>query len=201
MSSESRKKIELLEKGAQIIHHKGFNNTGINEILEAARVPKGSFYFYFKSKEDFGLQLIDFLMAGNFMTAADHHIDVPGIPYLVKFRNFLDGFLEYFEKNNYIGGCPIGNFALEMADLNENFRLKLKKALADMTKKVALFLEKAKEAGELPPGFDTNANAEFILNSWEGVLMRLKVEKSSAPMHLFYKIVFENLLGQKNENH
>jgi TetR/AcrR family transcriptional repressor of nem operon len=95
-------------------------------------------------------------------------------------------------------GCPIGNFALEMADLNENFRLKLKKALADMTKKAALFLEKAKENGELPPGFNTDANAEFILNSWEGALMRLKVEKSSAPMHLFYKIVFENLLGQEN---
>jgi TetR/AcrR family transcriptional repressor of nem operon len=201
MKSESKKKIELLEKGAQIFHHKGFNNTGINEILEAARVPKGSFYFYFKSKEDFGLQVIDFLMAGNFITAADQHMAAPGIPYLVKFRNFLDGFLDYFEKNDYIGGCPIGNFALEMADLSENFRRKLKKSLADMTMKVALFLEKAKETGELPPGFDTNANAEFILNSWEGALMRLKVEKNSAPMHLFYKIVFENLLGQKHDNY
>ncbi|MGD2086344.1 MAG: TetR family transcriptional regulator C-terminal domain-containing protein [Candidatus Aminicenantes bacterium] len=198
MSRESGKKIELLEKGAQIIHHKGFNNTGINEILEAARVPKGSFYFYFKSKEEFGLQVIDFLMAGNFITAADHHLAAPGIPYLEKFKNFFDGFLEYFEKNDYIGGCPIGNFALEMADLNKNFRLKLKKALADMTEKVALFLVKAKENGELPPGFDTEATAEFILNSWEGALMRLKVEKSSAPMHLFYKIVFENLLGQES---
>lgn len=197
MSSESRKKIELLEKGARIIHHKGFNNTGINEILEAARVPKGSFYFYFKSKEDFGLQLIDFFMSGNFMAAADHHIAAPGIPYLAKLRDFFNGFLEHFEKNDYVGGCPVGNFSLEMADLNENFRLRLKKALAAMTKKVALFMEKAKENGELPTGFDTEANAEFILNSWEGALMRLKVEKSSAAMHLFYKIVFENLLGQE----
>ncbi len=197
MSSESRKKLELLEKGAQIIHHKGFNNTGINEILEAARVPKGSFYFYFKSKEDFGLQVIDFLMAGNFITAADHHIAAPGIPYLARLRNFFDGFLEYFEKNGYIGGCPIGNFALEMADLNEHFRLRLKKALADMTKKVVLFLEKAKDNGELPAGFDTEANAEFILNSWEGALIRLKVEKSSSPMHLFYRMVFDNLMVQE----
>jgi TetR/AcrR family transcriptional repressor of nem operon len=195
MTGERKKKIELLEKGAHIIHHKGFNNTGINEILEAARVPKGSFYFYFKSKEDFGLQVIDFLMAGNFMRAADIHLAAPGIPYLEKFKNFFDGFLRYFEKNDYIGGCPIGNFALEMADLNENFRLKLKKALADMSKKVALFLNKAKENNELPTDFDTEANAEFILNSWEGALMRLKVEKSSAPMHLFYQMVFENLLG------
>lgn len=197
MTGESKKKIELLEKGAQIIHHKGFNNTGINEILKAARVPKGSFYFYFKSKEDFGLQVIDFLMAGNFMRVADIHITAPGIPYLEKLRNFFNGFLRYFEKNEYIGGCPIGNFVLEMADLNENFRLKLKKALADMTKKVALFLEKAKQNGELPTNFNAEANAEFILNSWEGALMRLKVEKGSAPMHLFYQIVFENLLGQK----
>ena len=49
----------ILEVGSTIIHQKGFNNTGIQEILDKAGVPKGSFYFYFKSKEDFGLALID----------------------------------------------------------------------------------------------------------------------------------------------
>ena len=195
--SERSKKIELLEKGAQIIHHKGFNNTGINEILAAAAVPKGSFYFYFKSKEDFGLQLVDFFMAGNFMTAADFHLAAPGTSYLQKLRDFFDGFLGYFEKMDYTRGCPIGNFTLEMAGLNENFRLKLRDALAKMTGKIALFLEKAKESGELPPGFDSEENAKFILNSWEGTLLRLKVEKTAAPMQLFYQIVFGHLLGQK----
>jgi len=51
-----------LERGAEIIHLKGFNHTGVQEVLRAAGVPKGSFYNYFKNKEDFGLQVIDYFM-------------------------------------------------------------------------------------------------------------------------------------------
>ena len=54
--------MRILAEGARIIHENGYNNTGIQEILIAAGVPKGSFYFYFKSKEDFGLQLVDFYL-------------------------------------------------------------------------------------------------------------------------------------------
>ena len=58
MRQNTRQKI--LEVGAEIIHLKGYNHTGLQEILQAAGVPKGSFYNYFKNKEDFGLQVIDF---------------------------------------------------------------------------------------------------------------------------------------------
>jgi len=50
MSSTTRE--HILSCGGRIIHHKGFTATGLQEILQAAEVPKGSFYFYFKSKEE-----------------------------------------------------------------------------------------------------------------------------------------------------
>ena len=56
-------KRKILEHGARLVHMKGFNHTGIQEILEVAGVPKGSFYFYFKSKEEFGLELVDYHLA------------------------------------------------------------------------------------------------------------------------------------------
>ena len=52
-------KTRILKAGARIVLEKGFCDTGLAEVLEAAQVPKGSFYFHFKNKEDFGLQLID----------------------------------------------------------------------------------------------------------------------------------------------
>jgi AcrR family transcriptional regulator len=52
-------KTRILKAGARIVLEKGFCDTGLAEVLEAAKVPKGSFYFHFKNKEDFGLQLID----------------------------------------------------------------------------------------------------------------------------------------------
>ena len=57
MSAATRQ--HILDIGGRIIHHKGYAATGLQEILSAAGVPKGSFYFYFKSKEEFGLALVD----------------------------------------------------------------------------------------------------------------------------------------------
>ena len=51
---------KIIRKGAELIHAQGFNATGLQQILQAAGIPKGSFYFYFKSKEDFGLEIINY---------------------------------------------------------------------------------------------------------------------------------------------
>ena len=189
-------KDRLLQEGARIIHQKGFNHTGINEILEASGVPKGSFYFYFKNKEDFGLQLIEYFM-GYFLHTADTHLAIESIPYLDRFRNFFDDFLNYFESQNFTGGCPIGNFSMEMGDLNEKFREKLEESFQKMKAKVLLFLEGAQENNELTSGLDIDETADFILNSWEGALLRLKVTRTNTQMVLFYKIIFDHLLRLK----
>jgi TetR/AcrR family transcriptional repressor of nem operon len=184
----------LLAKGAEIIHRKGYNNTGINEILKAAGAPKGSFYHYFQNKEDFGFQLIEHYM-GRMHTAADTHIVDESQPYLARFRKFLDSFLEYFERCNYEGGCPIGNLTQELADINEGFRSRLGDCFLRIREKFALFLEGAKSAGELPKDLDVPDTADFILNSWEGALLRMKVTKNSKPMDLFYQNLFKRILA------
>ena len=126
-------KNRLIEVGAEIMHLKGFNHTGIKEILEAVQVPKGSFYNYFESKEDFGLQVIDYFVgymsqvAGEVM--ADH-----SVPPLQRIRRLLNVFIELFKSRDYGYGCPIGNLAQEMGDLSPAFREKLKYALDSLAK-------------------------------------------------------------------
>ena len=121
-------KSRLIEIGAEIMHLKGFNNTGIKEILQAADVPKGSFYNYFESKEDFGLQVIDYfvdymaVVAGGVL--GDHSVSP-----LERIRKLLTGFIELFRAKGYGYGCPIGNLSQEMGDLSPAFREKLKYAL------------------------------------------------------------------------
>jgi TetR/AcrR family transcriptional repressor of nem operon len=103
MAKQQITKEKILTVGAEIIHRKGFNNTGIQEILKAAEVPKGSFYFYFKSKEDFGLNLIDFF--GNILFAkSDEYLnDSRGTP-IERLRRFFNEFLTYFQENDFKGG-------------------------------------------------------------------------------------------------
>ena len=50
---------DLIEAGTSLILEKGYNNSGLDEILKAAGVQKGSFYYFFKNKEEFGLQVVD----------------------------------------------------------------------------------------------------------------------------------------------
>ena len=183
----------LLEKGAEIIYMRGFNNTGINDILKAAGVPKGSFYHYFKDKEDFGVQLVDFFLA-RFLDNADALLSQTVPSWLGTLRAFFHNFLLFFESNQFRGGCPIANFSLEMSDLNESIRKKLDEAFGKMNHKVTLFLEKARDQGELSDATDLEGLAHFILNCWEGALLRVKVSKNSAPMDLFEGFVFDQML-------
>jgi TetR/AcrR family transcriptional repressor of nem operon len=183
----------LIEKGADIIYLKGFNNTGINEVLEAVSVPKGSFYHYFKSKEDFGLKLIDHYLK-RFLSGAERQLENTKSSYIESLKCFFNDFLKFLEGNDFKGGCPIANFSLEMSDLNENIRKRLREAFDQMNEKIALFLKFAKENGEIPDNVDIETTSNFILNSWEGALLRIKVTKDNSPMKLFDNFIFQHLI-------
>ena len=110
-------KQRILEKGAEIIHRKGYYHTGIQEVLDAADVPKGSFYNYFDNKEDFGLQVIDHFVA-QFDGMAREILENQSIPPLERVRKLLDRFIDLFRSKQYTLGCPIGNLGQEMVDLS-----------------------------------------------------------------------------------
>ena len=108
-------KQNILQIGAEIIHRKGYNATGLQEILRAANVPKGSFYNHFKSKEDFGLQVIDFFTDFFAQFCKDIFEDSNRSP-LGRLELLLDRFMEFFDSRGYTCGCPVGNLAQELGD-------------------------------------------------------------------------------------
>ena len=98
------------------------------------------------------------------------------------------------ENANYKGGCPIGNLALEMGDLNENFRLKLSNSFSKMEQKILDCLKDAQSSEEISQSIDIKSSASFILNSWEGAMVRMKAEKSSRPLEILEEIIFGKVL-------
>lgn len=186
-------KAKILEVGAQIVHEKGFNNTGIQEILSAAGVPKGSFYFYFKSKDEFGLELVDYFVSlmGGWM---DRHLADPRPSPVKALKNFFDELMAYFLEKGCKAGCPVGNIAQEMADLNEAFRARAEQAFTQMKQRIKGCLEAARECGEIDSVMDPDETADFILNSWEGALLRMKAQGDIRPLKIFDKMIFGGLL-------
>jgi len=189
-------KLAILEKGSRIVHKKGFNNTGIKEILNAAGVPKGSFYHYFKNKEDFGLNLLDYY-AGFFVERAESVINETDLPPLQRIRRLFSEFLSFFENNGCEMGCPIGNLSQEMGDLSPAFRKKLEEIFIKMRAPLEEGLNEARQKGEIPDSLDTRDTADFIINSWEGAILRMKVQKNAEPLRLFDRMIFKDILYQE----
>ncbi|AFM27495.1 TetR/AcrR family transcriptional regulator [Desulfomonile tiedjei] len=186
-------KFRILTEGARIIHQKGFNHTGIQEILDAAEVPKGSFYFYFKNKDDFGLQLIDFYT--QFIDSmAQSQLSLTGKSPIERLRGFFRSMMSAAEEQGFKGGCPIGNLAQEMADQNEAFRTKMQEAFRRMSRNIAQCLKEARELKQVRQSLDPQETADFLLNSWEGALLRMKAENSLEPLLVFENMVFNSLL-------
>ena len=186
-------KNKILEHAGRIIRMKGFNNTGIQEILDSAGVPKGSFYFYFKSKEELGLALIDYLAQSISELGESLLIDGQGTP-MEKLRRYFVAMRLLFENDGWKAGCPIGNLAQEMGPLNEGFRRKLQAVFRMMESGIRDCLVEAKAMNELDSELDADETAAFLLDSWEGAILRMKAEGNSQSLILFEKMVFDKVL-------
>jgi TetR/AcrR family transcriptional repressor of nem operon len=191
MSEDTRQRI--LEAGAELVHRQGFNNTGLKDILRAAGVPKGSFYFYFDNKEAFGIEMVNYF-GTMFRDIIDRARNDTRLTPLGQLRKIFDGFAAHFAAHGYTRGCPVGNLAQEMSDLSEPFRARLVQALYGMTASLAAILDDAKTQGEIPADTDTQETAIFMVEAWHGAIIRMKVTKDGEPLKLFARFIFDKVL-------
>ncbi|WP_243368580.1 TetR/AcrR family transcriptional regulator [Fundidesulfovibrio soli] len=184
---------EIIEAAAQLIHKQGYTATGIKEIVEAAKVPKGSFYFYFPSKEALGLALVEHycesVRSGWEPVLAD-----ASVPPLERLRALFLARMKPKEDSGYALGCPIGGLAQEMSSLSAPLRERLRKALDGLTAMVRSLLDEAAREGQLPQGLDPAATAAFIVDAWEGSLLRMKADAGPEALERFVSVVFDRLL-------
>ena len=183
----------IIETGAAIIHRKGFNHTGIQEVLTAAGVPKGSFYNYFNSKNDFGLAIVDYF-SDHFKHIAGRTLNDTAISPLNRIYQFLTAFMQDFESQNYAGGCPIGNLAQEMGDLNPEFRAKLKESIDMMINAYVQVLTAAQQDGKISKSLNAKEAASFIVAGWHGAIIQMKLTKSLAPLKSHRNFIFDHVL-------
>lgn len=189
MSTKDR----ILEAGAEIIHRKGFNFTGLQEVLTAAKVPKGSFYNFFKNKEDFGLQIIDYFNA-HFSHMAKEILEDTSVAPLERVQRIFKTFMRHFQSTDYTGGCPIGNLSQEMGDLSPAFRDKLREAIDIMVDAYSNVLAEAQEAGEISDRLDVKETAYFIVASWHGAIIQMKLVRDLEPLENHRRFIFEHIL-------
>ncbi|GFM37921.1 TetR/AcrR family transcriptional regulator [Desulfovibrio psychrotolerans] len=193
MSEETRQRI--IETGAELIHRQGFTGTGLKEILEAAGVPKGSFYHYFKSKEAFGLAVVDHFSAsfGQIFLRIARDTSLSAF---TRIQTILSTFEDYFRQHGCTRGCPIGNLAQEMGGLSEPFQQHLRAAMDRMAKGFEHLIRQGQETGEIRADLDPAETAYFLVSCWHGAIIRMKVTRSADPLILCRRFFSEILLSR-----
>jgi TetR/AcrR family transcriptional repressor of nem operon len=190
---EKSTKAELLEAGLDAMLFKGYNGTGIQEILREVGVPKGSFYHYFGSKEDYVMEVIEQAVEVELETLRANLRDLPGTA-LERLRGHFESIIDIRNtQKRYGGGDLVGNLAQEMGDRSERFATALEAGFSTWVETIAATLREAQIAGDL--SFDVNVRdmADFIYNCWEGALMRMKVERSTRPLELCVAMIFVSI--------
>ncbi len=180
----------LIRTGLKHLTARGYSSVGIDEILKDAGVPKGSFYHYFTSKADFGLELISAYDA-YFREKLETHFNNSALTPFHRLEAFVDDAEAGMWKHGFQRGCLIGNLGQEMGALPPDFREAVTAVFHGWQNITAKLL------AELDVD-DPEALAAFFWTGWEGAVLRAKLELNAKPLRSFAEIYFQILLQRGN---
>lgn len=159
----------------------GYHGTGLKEILDTVRIPKGSFYNYFGSKEEFAAEAITHYIEP-FIRRLNAHLSNPESDGLNALQNYYRELIAEIERNGYKGGCLLGNLMGELGDTSEACRKALMTAVSRYCRLQENALIRAQRQGTVRTDLAAESMANLLLNSWQGALLRMKIEQSSQPL-------------------
>jgi TetR/AcrR family transcriptional regulator, transcriptional repressor for nem operon len=187
-------KDRLLNAGLAMLLEHGYNDLGIQALLVATRVPKGSFYHHFQDKEDFALQVLDQYMR-EVHAGLDACLGDTGRPPLERVRSFFELTRESYREQGYMG-CLLGALGQELSGVNEVFRRKIDGCFAAIAERIAVCLEEARHHGDLPADADVRQMANVLVDCWEGAALRSRLRREAAPLNVMLDFYFHSAVAR-----
>ncbi|AWK88666.1 TetR/AcrR family transcriptional regulator [Azospirillum thermophilum] len=171
----------ILETGQRIIGGKGFSAVGLNEILAAAGVPKGSFYHYFSSKDAFGEALLETYFR-NYLAALDTLLSKPGLTGAERLMGYWEHWLSTQASCDPQGKCLAVKLGAEVSDLSEAMRAVLERGTAQLVRRVARAIEEGVADGSLSIEGDAMTLAQTLYQLWLGASLLGKITRDIQPL-------------------
>ena len=183
----------LLEVGLTLFAKRGYHGTGIKEIVDTAHVPKGSFYNYFRSKEDFGIEIVRWHSA-DFWQKWHASIDANTLDPLQALHNCFDIMLSDHVDCAVNIFSVVAHVAAEMCETSPECRVMIKSLFNDMCNNLGEYISKAQLLGLARNDVDAHELASLFWDAWQGSLLRMKIEGSIEPVKQCVSLLFERLL-------
>lgn len=184
----------LIRIGTEIFSEKGFDSTGLEEVLRRAGVPKGSFYHYFRNKAEFGIAVID-----NYGYLWEQKITRilrdPNVLPRRRIENYVAECAHGLEKYAFKRGCLVGTMAHELGSLDDLFRERILRVFGSWAQTMQHCLLEAQERGQIDANTDIGKLSKYFWYSWEGAILQCKLERSTEPIFdfstIFMTLIFE----------
>lgn len=185
----------ILDAGLKAMFRTGYNGTSVRDITAAANAPQGSFTNHFRSKEAFASEVLERYF--------DHTKDLVEVALQdtsltprQRLRRYLDIITGRLEGEGFSRGCLIGDLSLEASGSSELLRTRLAAIFTEWRAPFAACIAEAQQAGEIASDFDAEELADFLLASWQGAILRMKVDRSPAALERFKKIAFQTVFRE-----
>jgi TetR/AcrR family transcriptional repressor of nem operon len=187
---------ELLKAGLELLLEGGYDHAGTSAILERADVPRGSFYHHFEDKKSFALAVAQYYYERH-LPVLDELLSDERFRPLERLRRYFEGLRDYYQQRAWREGCLLGMLGQELADRDETSREVLTRLFSRWRHRLATCLREAQADGTLSRETDCDELAGFLIDSWEGALIQMKVRKSGTPLDAFIHVTFERLLASR----
>lgn len=189
----------ILDAGLKVMFRKGYVGAGVRDIVAAAPAPQGSFTNHFRSKEEFARQVLDRYFDDLKRLVGETLGDTSRTP-RQRLKRYLDIITARLAAAEFSRGCLIGDFSLEAAPQSEMLRTRLAEIFVEWRGPFAACIAEGQAAGEIASTFAPEELAEFLLASWEGAILRMKVARNAEPLERFKRIAFATVFeGPSNK--
>jgi TetR/AcrR family transcriptional repressor of nem operon len=185
---------KILDAGLRVMFRSGYRGASVRDICAAAAVPQGSFTNHFRSKEVFAAEVLDRYF--NYLKGLVNDALDQTLTPRQRLKRYLDVITAKLEQDGWKIGCLIGDLSLEASSHSKLLRDRLDAIFQEWRTPFASCIAAAQSAGEIDSQFDATDLAEFLLASWEGAILRMKVERSPAALERFKTIVFETVFKE-----
>jgi TetR/AcrR family transcriptional repressor of nem operon len=184
---------KILKAAVALFHEFGYNGTSVQDIVRKAEVPKGSFYNYFKSKEELAVAASDVFYPDALALLDLENTSSP----VGRLRKYFRLTLKEMQRYEYVRGCLVGNFASEITNATPVLKKRITEHLDEATRRIAAVVSQAQEIGEINPGVSAMDLSRFILNSLYGAIFRSKTDRTERPMKLLQQFALDPFVIKK----
>ena len=180
---------KIIESGLHTLHRHGYGGAGVREITAEAGVPQGSFTNHFPSKEAFAVVVLDRYRDRTLAIMDTTLRDATRTP-IARLHAYFDAITTFLEGAGWQRGCLVGNMSLEAADQSEPLRESLVAICDSFQQAFQETIRAGQTSGDIRRDIEPADLAMFVLSSWQGAMMRMKVNRSPTPIEQFKRVLF-----------